>query len=242
MRQDIKLLLPVRDVFITQPFGLNFNDFYQQMGLKAHPGIDFRAKRGCKITTAHDGIVSWCGNGRDGGIGIELWNQKQGFKTFYYHHLENGKKIQKGVKISAGEGISLADNTGKYTTGDHEHFEFYFVDGSGNTLDKGNGYGGSVDPAPYFANRYGKDWDKPAVYHRYGRKRELGAEILMRFKNAWLHRQLKKRGLSPIPGDILTSALVYGNWPFEYAINPAMGEIWQNMTYTEYKAGRKPYE
>jgi murein DD-endopeptidase MepM/ murein hydrolase activator NlpD len=235
------LKLPVRDVRINQPFGVNYLNFYQQWGLKGHPGIDFSARYGCPIMAAHDGIVSWCGKGKDGGIGIEIWNKPGKFKTFYYHHLINGNKIQKGVKVSVGEIIAKADNTGKYTTGDHEHFELYFVDDNGNTLDKNNGYGGSVDPAPYFAQVYGKDWMKSRSYNRYGRKQEWFAEWKMRFKNPWLHRQLIKRGMSPVWGIEPINAAIYGNWAFEDIINPALYENWGYLTKMEYDSGMRAF-
>jgi murein DD-endopeptidase MepM/ murein hydrolase activator NlpD len=237
----IKLLLPVKDVLVTQSFGLNYLDFYKQWGLKGHPGIDLAARRGCKITAAHDGIVSWCGLGKDNGVGVELWNKEQNYKTFYYHHLANAPKVQVGIKFEAGEIIAEADNTGRYTTGDHEHFEIYFVDKQGNTLDRNNGYGGSVDPAPYFAARHGKDWHRPAAYHRYGRNQEWLAEWTMRFKNAWLHRYLIKKGLSPILGIEPINALVYGGWDVEAVINPAMYENWAHLKKTEYLAGKRPF-
>jgi hypothetical protein len=235
--------LPVRDIQITQPFGANFLDFYAQWGLKGHPGIDFRAKCGCRIIAAHEGIVSWSGRGKDGGIGVEIWDKEKCFKTFYYHHKENSKKIHKGIKVSAGEVIALADNTGKYTTGDHEHFELYFVDEDGNTLNKNNGYGGSVDPAPYFEKEYGRHWDKPAAYHRYGRKQEWLAEFNMRFKNIWLHKQLKKvKQLHKIYDNEFINAMVYGGWDFDSVINPAMCELWKHLKKSEYENGRKPFE
>jgi len=191
----------------------------------------------------HDGIISWCGYGKDGGTGIEIWNKDLGFKTFYYHHLENLDKIQKGIKVGAGEVIASADNTGKYTTGDHEHVELYFVDRNGNTLNKNNGFGGSVDPAPYFAKQYGQYWMKPAAYHRYGREQNWLAEFTMRFKNFWLHRQLLKTNqLYKIYDTEFINALVYGGWDFDTVINPAMWEIWVYCKKVDYEAGYRPFK
>jgi murein DD-endopeptidase MepM/ murein hydrolase activator NlpD len=188
---------------------------------------------------AHSGTVSWCGKGKDGGIGVELWGE--GFKTFYYHHLKNSPKVQVGVKIGEGETIAEADNTGKYTTGDHLHFEKYLVDKNGTTLNKDNGYGGSIDPAPDFKERYGKDWDKSAAYNRYGRKQEWLAEWTMRFKNPWLHKQLIKRGMRPIWGIEPINALVYGGWDFESVINPSLYEQWGWLTKKEYQEGKRAF-
>lgn len=233
--KNINIIPPVKDVLVTQPFAKNFVDFYQKMGLDGHPGIDFRAKHGCDIFAAHDGEISWCGNGRDGGIGIEIWNKEYSYKTFYYHHDKNVAKIQKGIKVTQGEKIAEADNTGKYTTGSHEHFELYFVNNNGRTLNKDNGYKGSVDPAPYFK----KNWDKDNAYHRYGKEQNWIADWQMRFKNVWLHKQLIARGRHPL--SLTTSelnALVYGSWDFDIVMNGAMHELWGWSTKSEFKQGK----
>lgn len=239
---DIKLFLPVRDVFITQPFGVNYLDFYVNLGMKGHNGIDFRAKRGCPISAAHDGIILFAGSDGDGGIQVIIWNEENKFKTIYYHLLDFNSKLHKGIKVTAGEFIGSADNTGKYTTGDHLHFGMKFTDDKGNTINSNNGYSGAVDPAPYFANQYGEHWDRPAAYHRYGRRQEWLAEWTMRFKNYWLHRQLLKTNqLYKIYDTEFINALVYGGWDFETVINPAMYEIWSNLKKSEYLDGAKPY-
>lgn len=239
----INLQLPVKDVYITQPFGLNYLDFYTNLGMKGHNGIDFRARRGCEIYAAHDGIVQFAGSDGDGGVQVIIWDDKKQFKTIYYHLLDFSAKLHRGIKVVAGEMIGTADNTGKYTTGDHLHFGMKFTTIHGNTLDSNNGYYGAVDPAPYFINRYGENWDKPAAYHRYGREQNWLAEYLMRFKNIWLHRQLLKTNqLYKIYNTEFINALVYGGWDFESVINPAMREIWAFCKKDEYLNGYKPFQ
>lgn len=224
---EIKLQLPVRDVYITQPFGANYLNFYKKLGLDGHNGIDFRARRGCDVYAAHDGIVLFAGTDGGGGVQVIIWNKAQNFKTIYYHLLDIGDKIHTGIKVTAGEFIGTADNTGIYTTGDNLHFGMKFTDDKGNTVDSNNGYGGAVDPAPYFINEYGDHWDKPSAYHRYGRPQEWFTEFKMRFKNFWLHRQLLKTNqLYKIYDTEFINALVYGGWDFETVMNPAMWEIW----------------
>jgi murein DD-endopeptidase MepM/ murein hydrolase activator NlpD len=239
----IKLLLPVRDIQVSQPFGVNYLDFYQKLGMKGHNGIDFRAKRGCPINASHTGTVVNCGKDGGGGVVVELWNKEESYKTVYYHLLMVGDKVQRGIKIGEGEVIGFADNTGIYTTGDHLHFGMKFVDNNGNTLNSNNGYAGAVDPSPYFENRHGKYWYKPAAYHRYGRNQEWLAEWTMRFKNIWLHKQLIKRGqLNKIFDTEFINALVYGGWDFESAVNPAIYELWSNLTKADYKErGKIPF-
>jgi len=78
----IKLRLPLRDIYVVQPFGVDFwyNDpktghsywFYKNMGLSGHPGIDFRARRRCPIYVSNDGFIFRSGAYSDGGLGIEI--------------------------------------------------------------------------------------------------------------------------------------------------------------------------
>jgi murein DD-endopeptidase MepM/ murein hydrolase activator NlpD len=225
----MQLLLPVRDISITQPFGVNYLDFYKKLGMKSHNGVDFRAKHGCPVLAAHGGLVSNCGTDSQGGKFVEL-DSADGYRTIYYHLLT--VDVKKGIGINAGFVIGTADNTGIYTTGDHLHFGLKQIK-NGQTLNKDNGYNGAIDPSPFFVERYGEMWYKPAVYHRYGRKQLWTAEWTMRFKNAWLHKQLIKRGLNPIWGIEPINALVYGGWDFESVVNPAMYEQWSNLTKSQ---------
>jgi murein DD-endopeptidase MepM/ murein hydrolase activator NlpD len=233
-----QLLLPVRDVSVTQPFGVNYLDFYANLKMKGHNGIDFKARNGCPVLAAHGGIVSDCGTDSGGGNYVEL-DSAEGYRTIYYHLKSIG--VSKGHGVSAGFVIGTADNTGVYTTGDHLHFGLKEIK-NGATINKDNGYNGAIDPAPFFALRYGEFWYKPAVYHRYGRKQEWLAEWTMRFKNAWLHRHLLKLGLSPILGIEPINALVYGGWGIDEVLNPTMYQYWSNLTKTQVNThGLKPY-
>ena len=89
------LRLPLKDIFIAQPFGVNYFNFYQKMGLPYHPGVDFRARNGCKLYASNRGKVVRCGAYSDGGLGIEI-QHPEGWSTFYYHL----KKISVKVPIS----------------------------------------------------------------------------------------------------------------------------------------------
>lgn len=238
----IELTLPVRDVRVTQPFGVNYVDFYKGMGMPGHNGLDFRARRRFPIFAAHTGRITMAGKDGDGGIGIVIEKsiKGNGYKTIYYHLDEC--LVKTGDRVQAGNKIGYSDNTGRYTTGDHLHFGMKFLE-NGHVKDYDNGFYGAVDPSPYFANKYGKFWYKPAAYHRYGRKQEWLAEFKMRFKNAWLHRQLNKIGLITRVFDTeFINALVYGGWDYEAVINPAMYDNWSNLTKTQVtKKGMVPF-
>jgi len=225
----IELIPPIKDVYVTQGFGFNYVDFYEKMGLKGHPGIDFKARHGCPIKAAHSGEVTWARRGKDRGIGIEIWDKENLFKTFYYHHHKN--LVKKGDKVKKGQHIAIADNTGKYTTGSHEHFELYRVNSKGQTMNIGNGFRGSIDPAPYFP----EFWDRTPAINRYGRDKSWLAEWKMRFKNVWLHKKLNNQGLiNKIFNDTFINALVYGGWGYEDVINDALWEQWTYLKKDEF--------
>ena len=222
----IKLRLPLKDIFITQPFGVNYLDFYQQMGLPYHPGVDFKARNGCALYASNGGKVTRSGLFSDGGIGIEIEHQS-GHSTFYYHLKESLVSIGEG--IVAGDQIGICDNTGKYTTGDHLHFELR-VNGE------------KINPAPYFNHNYlgdeinPKDWDKSRCYHRYYRGRPKGG-----YQNeVRILGILTAKGIWPTAEKI--NALVYGGWDLEAVINPAMYGIWSQLKKDEYvEKGMRPF-
>ncbi len=243
----IKLKLPIKDIYITQPFGVNYLNFYQKLGMRGHNGIDFRARRGCPILASHDGKVIYSARDGGGGISVVLWNKEKRYKTIYYHNLKN--KVRVGQKIKAGKIIALADNTGKYTTGNHLHMGFKFTDENGATINKKNGYNGAVDHACYFK----RNWNKSNAYHRYGRERSWLAEYWLRFapnkvnnqwanSGRWIHRQLSKMGVKPPLSGEQINALIYGGWDFGTVINPSMYVThWGWLTKTEFKNGDKPF-
>ena len=233
---NIKLQLPLQNIMVTQPFGENYLDFYKKLGMKGHNGIDFRAKNGCPIYATHEGKVIYSARDGGGGISVILFNKQDRYKTIYYHNLKN--KVYAGQIIKVGDLIALADNTGKYTTGNHLHFGLKLTDKDGATINKNNGYKGAINPALYFK----KNWDKSNAYHRYYREQEWWAEFKMRFKNPWLHKQLIKRSMLSKVFDIeFINALVYGGWDLKAVINPAMRYNWAYLKKDEYLKGKRPF-
>lgn len=245
----MKLLLPVRDILITQPFGTSFTwydknkgkyvDFYKNLGYDGHMGIDFFAKDGCNVLAAHEGKVNKAYFTKGAGNYIEIITD--GYSTGYAHLKDF--KVKVGDKVKAGQVIGTADNTGIYTTGSHLHFELKPLDSLDRVIQRDNGHNGCIDPAPFFVEQYGKNWYQPAAYHRYGRKADYWAEFNMRFKNYWLHRQLKKiNRLNNIYDTIFINKLVYGGWSYDEAINPAMNIIANYIKKDDLKRGIKPFE
>lgn len=222
----ISLRVPTKHVFITQPYGVNYFDFYKKLGLPYHMGVDFRARHSCPGYAANGGKVINAGTFSDGGIGIEI-QHPEGWSTFYYH-LEK-VLVNIGDTVIAGNPIGLCDNTGKYTTGDHLHFELR-VDGK------------KINPAGYFGFAYdgtpigAKDWDKSRCYHRYYRGRPAGG-----YQNEV--KVLAILGTKKIwPSAEKINALVYGGWDLEAVQNPAMYENWSQLKKSEYLAGERPFQ
>lgn len=235
---EFKMVLPLKHIRVNQPFGTNYLDFYKDLGYLGHNGIDFKAFNGCPVMSAHAGFVWDCYKDSTGGIGVEIVTDKKGkgFKTTYYHLKDY--LVAKGQQVTSKQIIGLADNTGKYTTGDHLHFTLKeCIDG--NTINYSNGYKGAIDPAPYFP----KDFDKSPAYHRYylDIPRNLKAEIDLAWKNTWVHRQLLKRGKSIPLSPEQINALIYGYWSFEDVMNIAMYDLWSQMTKPAFLAGEKPF-
>jgi len=236
----IKLRLPLKQIRVTQPFGVNFVNFYTSMGLKGHNGVDFAALSGTDCYATHDGVVTFAGKDGDGGISVTLTNEQDHYKTIYYHLKKVACKV--GDVVKAGDLVGYCDNTGRYTTGDHLHFGLKLLDDNNfNTLDKDNGYGGAVNPAPFFHYTYNgieinpKDWDMSRCYHRYYRGRPKGGLFIERYKVVPALTKYLKR----MPTNEEINACTYGGWDREAVANPAMYVIWSQLKKDEYLAGEK---
>jgi murein DD-endopeptidase MepM/ murein hydrolase activator NlpD len=235
---EIKLRLPVKDVFVVQPFGVNYAGFYKDLGMKGHNGIDFRARHGCPVYAAHNGVILTSGTDNQGGNLVQIWDKNNNFKTLYYHLLD--WTVNQNQEVKVGDLIGHADNTGLYTTGDHLHFGLKETIEGGNTKYPENGYNGCIDPAPFFSSSFngfpiGNNWDKSRSYHRYYRdaKRNLANEM----KTAlYMARRLKR-----LPNNEEINACIWGGWDIEAVLNPSMYELWSQITKDEYNKGLKPF-
>lgn len=236
----INLRLPLKQIVVSQEFGMNFLDFYQKMGMKGHNGIDFVTINGTECFATHDGEVTFAGTDGDGGISVTLLSEEGHFKTIYYHLKD--VYCKKGDLVKAGDLIGHCDNTGKMTTGNHLHFGMKFLDDNNfNVINYGNGYFGAVNPAPYFKYTYNgqeignKDWDKSRCYHRYYRGRPKGG-LINEVKVATALTKYLKR----MPSNEEINACTYGGWDRETVKNSSMYIIWSQLKKDEYLAGDKP--
>jgi len=233
----IELSLPLKDILVTQPFGVNYVDYYKKLGLKGHGGIDFKAHIGMPLYASHDGEVIFAGTDNGGGKSVTIASDMggDGYKTIYYHM--SRIDVKKGKRIKTGYRIGNTGNTGKYTTGPHLHLGLKIIK-NGKTVNHGNGYRGAIDPAPYLKEH----WNKSNSYHRYGRKGSWYAEFLMRFKNPWLHRKLNKYNrIHEIYNNEFMNALIYGGWDVNTVLNPSMREVWAYIKKDEFKKGVQPF-
>lgn len=163
----MKYYRPVKTSRITQGFGENKNEFYKQLGMLGHNGVDI----GCP--TGEKGY--WYGTGRGTmlSIGVDYWGgiycevlteeDEHYYKHVFYHLKEVLAKV--GQVLESGDLMYITDNTGKATTGPHLHaIEVKEVakDQYGNwkTINKDNGYLGAIDPTPKFVNIFILDYLK----------------------------------------------------------------------------------
>lgn len=142
-------------------------DLYLSMGLKGHNGEDLMATDGQKVYCAQDGVVVEIQTESERGLGIGIITDKkydlggygEQFVKCRYWHLK-GFNCKLGDKVSVGQVIGYADNTG-YSSGTHLHFEIKLVeynpDGSYYNVFQDNGFFGSIDPQPYWNKIYSQD-------------------------------------------------------------------------------------
>lgn len=146
--------------FITQAFGVN-PAYYAKFGTKGHMGVDFMAPHGTPVYAAHDGFAFYVGPDAHGGDGVYIRFQDEELKWWTiinWHLIAKTDRIyaplvdSKGRQVKQGDLIGFADNTGApfESTGDHLHFGLAPCDKDGTFVELGNGYGGCVDPKPYF--------------------------------------------------------------------------------------------
>ena len=143
--------------FINQSFGQNLADFYKNLGLAGHDGIDWYAREGTCIYAMFDGEVIGINDPiGDNRYDTNNWGHvtiqhKQGevyFRTIYGHISDALVKV--GQRVWANQLLALSGNTGQYTTGAHLHTYFFETDQMGNRKYTNNGYRGGLDHSMLF--------------------------------------------------------------------------------------------
>lgn len=186
----LELDYPVTPFFITQPFGVN-GEYYRanRIDVLGHNGLDLRARHGQPLYAAHDGQAYYTDDdGKEGQGVVIISNDKREmegsithYKTIYWHlcnpheepqyaspvFLYREKTKGKPMPIKAGQIVGYADNTG-FSNGDHLHFGLKPValKESPRTWwnrKQNNGYGGAIDPMPYFKKATLSPWEQLAI-------------------------------------------------------------------------------
>ena len=152
---------------VNQPFGADPAYYQANFQQKGHPGIDFKETfHGQPVYAAHDGEAIYI---KDNYGGEGVWNYANGYITIYWHMVGDTDPTlpppipfnDKGIRtpVKAGDLIGYADNTGapKESTGPHLHFGLIITLANGAIANPNNGYGGCIDPAPYFNGSYAQD-------------------------------------------------------------------------------------
>jgi hypothetical protein len=148
----------IKSNYITQLFGENKNDFYAELKMKGHNGIDFLAieKEPIYWDIESEGKVIWCGTDDKGGIGVEIVSQENDdyYKSRFWHL--KSFCIHKGKYLKFGDLIGYADNTG-LSTGTHLHRDIKKCEQDGTTINSNNGYKGCIDYFSSFKNIFVND-------------------------------------------------------------------------------------
>jgi murein DD-endopeptidase MepM/ murein hydrolase activator NlpD len=153
---------PIKSCKISQVFGENKNSLYATFSWKGHNGVDFACANGNPVhwylndTNGTVDKILWDGTG---GLGVYIITKENG--KYYQHrfwHLEKADCFV-GKEIKPGMLIAHSDNTGTGTTGPHLHaldIKEVVKDSNGNwqSINKDNGYGGSIDPTAWYTDKF----------------------------------------------------------------------------------------
>jgi murein DD-endopeptidase MepM/ murein hydrolase activator NlpD len=109
-------------------------------GIRAHEGIDIRAKRETPVVAAATGFVTQTGTNNLGGKIVFLSSMGSPY-SLYYAHLDS-QLVSVGARVLKGDTLGLVGNTGNaITTAPHLHFGIY---------SRGSG---AVNPLPFINDK-----------------------------------------------------------------------------------------
>lgn len=173
------LYYPVKMFAINQLFGASpdyYAKFLDPFGNpeKGHNGLDLYATHGQPVYAAHDGQCIWI---KDAHGGEGIYNYGNGFVTINWHMIGDTDAYfpppipfdNAYHQVSAGDLIGYANNTGApyESSGNHLHLGLAFLDAQKRFTNQDNGYGGCVNPLPYFNGKYAADIPKTLTYIKY---------------------------------------------------------------------------
>lgn len=230
------LFPPLKKMRLTQPFGVDYlgnngpgGKSYADIGLaKGHNGWDLSAQTGTEVFAACDGEIQYTEGGQGFGNDMRLRSRADGLEIVHGHLLD---AVAKSGPVKRGDLIAHTNNTG-FSTGPHLHWGvrkiFWRADGSGPYVENyDNGFYGYIDPTPLFSPDV---FDLP-VDQQYGLTNQtpgVPSEIEWMKTNVWFFKNLK-RLMSPRE----RNAFRYGFWDLRTVLDPAMYQVWTEMTKPE---------
>lgn len=171
----LELWFPVRPFVLVQPFGGNpdyyarFLDPYGQPE-KGHMGVDLLAPHATPLYAPCDGTAFYVTDAHGGdGIYIKTTDGVNLYFVILWHLCSKDDPQYKPLiptdgrtEVKTGQLIGYTDNTGApfESSGDHLHFGLAPIDDREQLLYPRNGYGGCIDPTPYFNNYFATDSTK----------------------------------------------------------------------------------
>lgn len=113
--------------------------YQKAFGWRGHNGIDYNLPTGTPVLAANSGTIysGWEANG----YGNFVFITGEGYETVYGHL---SRIVRGGGSVRQGEVIGYSGNTG-FSSGPHLHFGARPIG-----YNRGNGFGGYVDPQPLF--------------------------------------------------------------------------------------------
>lgn len=117
--------------------------YYIQFGLAGHEGVDWATPVGRKLLCPFaKGYVLRSGWDKNYGFYTVIWDSVQKCAVWYCH--QSRIDVKAGQSLNRGVVVGLTGATGN-VTGAHLHCNFVETDGSGNRLNRFNGYQGFLN-------------------------------------------------------------------------------------------------
>lgn len=171
------LYYAVRPYGINQGFGAN-PDYYKRFldsagrPYQGHQGVDFQAAHGTPLYAPCEGDAFYTFDSH-GGAGIYIRypdNVKPQYDVILWHLCTKDDPIYKPliptdgsvVRVKLGQHIGYTDNSGApfESSGDHLHFGLLPVDENSAPINPLNGFGGCINPLPYFTGFYAQGYQE----------------------------------------------------------------------------------
>lgn len=167
----MELWYPVKDPINQQNlFGANAAWYQEHLAQNGHPGIDFECPLYTPIYAPCEGDAFYASDKYHGdGIYIRVPNNGRPQANIILWHLPDRSDTKHWVipsangvvtHVKAGQLIGYTGNSGypQESSGPHLHVGYLPCDFTGAPLNPNNGFGGCVDPMPFFNGKFAQDY------------------------------------------------------------------------------------